>query len=199
MDGGSRPSAERSRYRPARVRVVDHDSSWTERYAAEARLLIDTLGSHLAAIEHVGSTSVPGMPAKPIIDILAAVRTYDRFDVVVRRLAQIGYLYTPEAEADDPGRRVFRKGAQDMGRLRTHHLHITEVNSHYWQRIVAFRDHLRHHSDDATAYAQLKRDLAVRLADDSRGYTAAKQQFVTAIERRAGVPSLPSSKTGTPG
>lgn len=185
---GTRHADGASGYRPARVRLVDCDVGWPARYADEARLLTNTLGSYVLAIEHVGSTSVPGMGAKPTIDILAAVPIWDGFAVVVQRLAEIGYLYTPEAEVDDPGRRIFRKGPEDMGRLRTHHLHLTLVGSPYQQRIIAFRDHLRHHPDDAAAYARLKGELAATHADDSRGYTAGKHQFVTAIEHSAGIP-----------
>ncbi|WP_446217600.1 GrpB family protein [Micromonospora sp. IBHARD004] len=160
------------------------------RYAEEAELLVHTLRHHLVAVEHVGSTSIPGLAAKPVIDILAAVRNFDGFPQVVERLQGIGYIYTPESEADDPRRRVFRKGPEDITCLRTHHLHITEHGSHYWRRLVAFRDHLRSHPEDAGSYLILKRDLAARHAADPGRYTSDKREFVSEIEKRAGVPAV---------
>lgn len=92
-------------------------------YEDEAAQIRDAVGDDLVDIEHVGSTAIPRMPAKPIIDILASVSTWHRFAAIVQRLAAIGYLYTPESEADDPARKVFRKGPSDMASMRTHHLH----------------------------------------------------------------------------
>ncbi len=179
--------ADGSGYRPANVRVDDYDPNWARQYTEEAHLLEETLGPHVVAVDHIGNTSISGMPSKPIIDILASVTTYDEFDLVVQRLATIGYLHTPESEADDPARRVFRKGPEDMNRRRTHHLHMTEINGYYSRRIIAFRNYLQCHPDDARAYAQLKRELAVKYENDSHGYTAAKSRFVTDIEHKAGV------------
>jgi GrpB-like predicted nucleotidyltransferase (UPF0157 family) len=116
-------------YRSARVHVQAYDPSWPEHYAEEAELLTRTLADSLLAVEHVGSTAVPGLAAKPVIDILAAVRDLNGFPVLVERLKETGYTYTPESEADDPSRRVFRKGPEDLTRLRTHHLHVTEQGS----------------------------------------------------------------------
>ncbi|WP_234040571.1 GrpB family protein [Micromonospora coerulea] len=174
-------------YRAAPVRLHRYDPAWPVRYAEEAELLIHTLRDCLVAVEHVGSTSVPGLAAKPVIDILAAVRDFDGFSELVERLRGIGYTYTPESEADDPSRRVFRKGPEDLTRLRTHHLHITERDSHYWRRLIAFRDYLRSHPADADSYLALKRDLAARHAADSGCYTRDKRAFVREIERRAGI------------
>ena len=169
-------------YRPARVHLVEYDDGWPERYRIEASRIAGALGPDLVAIEHVGSTAVPGMPAKPVIDILAAVAPWTAFDAMVSSLRDLGYVYTPESEADDPGRRVFRKGPEDMSQLRTHHLHVTDAGSDYWMRIVAFRDRLRNAPEDAAAYARLKRRLATRFEHDSRGYTAGKSDFVRSRE-----------------
>ena len=170
-------------YRPARVVVEEYDERWPSLYAEEAARIMRAIGDDLVAIEHIGSTAVPGMTSKPIIDILTAVSTWDRFDQMIRALQAIGYLYTPESEADDPARRVFRKGPEDMTLPRTHHLHVTDPDSAYWRRIIGFRDHLRRHPADAAAYGELKFTLARRFEHDSRGYTDAKHEFVTSIER----------------
>lgn len=171
-------------YRSAAVTQVDYDDAWPARYETEARIVSDAIGPDLVTIEHVGSTAVPDLSAKPIIDLLAAVSSWGRFDEIVATLARADYLYTPHSERDDPGRRVFRKPS-DMSQSRTHHLHVTEVDSDYWIRIVAFRDHLRSHDDDAIAYSELKRRLAVEFMNDSESYTRGKADFVKAIERKA--------------
>ncbi len=173
-------------YRPASVHLDAYNDAWPDMYRAEADRVTAALRSDLVAIEHVGSTAVPGLPAKPILDILAAVSTWDRFEEVVSRLGEIGYLYTPESEADDPGRRVFRKGPRDMSLMRTHHLHVTAPDSPYWRRIVAFRDQLREDAAYAAEYAALKRRLAGDFSTDSRGYTRAKTQFVKRMEAKRG-------------
>jgi GrpB-like predicted nucleotidyltransferase (UPF0157 family) len=168
------------------VRVVEYDPEWPRRFAQEEALLGSVLGDDVV-IEHIGSTAVPGLSAKPIIDVMAGVRGWDGFDVMVERLAAVGYRYTPEAEEDDPSRRVFRKGPPDLRLMRTHHLHVTERGCFYWRRMVTFRDRLREHPEEAAAYVDLKRDLATRFESEPRRYTAAKHGFVTEIERRAGV------------
>ncbi|MFR9780588.1 GrpB family protein [Micromonospora sp. MS34] len=174
-------------YRVAAVRISDYDPAWPQRYAAESARITEVLTPRLVAIEHVGSTAVPGMAAKPIIDMLVAVPTYDDFPDVVRRLHRIGYRYTPESETSDPDRRVFRKGPDDITRMRSHHLHLTAEGSRYWRRLIAFRDHLRRHPAEADAYVRLKRALAARYADDSARYTDGKHGFVVAAQRQAGV------------
>lgn len=156
-------------------------------YAEEAGQIAEAFGDHLVAIEHVGSTAIPGMPAKPIIDILVAVTTWDRLDEMVPRLGNFGYVYTPESEDEDPDRRVFRKGPADMSLLRTHHLHVTEPHSLYWKRIIAFREQLRSDPADAAAYVELKRSLATSFERDSRSYTSGKNDFVKAMEHKRGV------------
>lgn len=163
---------------------MPYDPAWPQRFADEARRLRQALGTALLGLEHIGSTAVPGLEAKPIIDILAATDPDADFDTIRRSLDTVGYLYTPKSSAPA---RIFRKGPADMDRLRTHHLHLTEPGGPYWRRILAFRDHLRRHPDDAAAYAELKGELAERFTDDRRSYVAGKHAFVTAIEYKAGI------------
>ena len=108
--------------------------------------------------------------------------TYEPFDELSRALAVVGYEYTPHSEADDPDRRVSRKRTRARRLARTHDLHVTEAGSHYWERIVAFRDYLRSHPESALEYEALKRRLATQYSNDPRRYTAEKGEFVTAIE-----------------
>lgn len=145
-----------------RMHLESYRGRWPSQFAEEADRLRPAIGPTLLALEHVGSTAVPGLAAKPIIDILAGVSSWDGFEQMVEDLGAIGYVYTPHSEKDDPGRRVFRKGPEDLSLLRTHNLHVTEFGSYYWTRLLAFRDHLRHHAEDAAAYERLKEDLVVR-------------------------------------
>jgi GrpB-like predicted nucleotidyltransferase (UPF0157 family) len=176
-------------YRPARVQLERYDDRWPLAYAREADRIREVIGDHLVELEHVGSTAIAGMLAKPTIDILASVASWDRFGALIVELRSIGYVYTPESETEDPGRRVFRKGPVDMSLPRTHHLHVTELDSWYWRRLIAFRDHLRVDAADAAAYIELKRALARSYANDSRAYTRGKTEFVQAIERKRGATS----------
>lgn len=187
---GYRPSG----YRPAKFSVVAYDPAWPGLFADEAQQLREALGPAVLAIEHVGSTAVPGLAAKPIIDILAAIAPTANARWVKTRLESIGYLHTPESSAPA---RIFRKGPADMAQLRTHHLHLSDLDGHYWRRIIAFRDHLRQHPDDAVAYAELKRDLSARFADDRPSFTRGKHVFVASIEQRAGIDHGPCDTCGS--
>jgi GrpB-like predicted nucleotidyltransferase (UPF0157 family) len=174
-------------YLPADVEVADYDPSWSTSYAEEAALLVQVFGSDLLKIEHVGSTSVPGVAAKPVIDMLGDIDEHVPFATVVDRLSSAGYLYTPEIQDRDLGRRVFRKGPTDMAKRRTHHLHVSDSNGRYWRRMVAFRDYLRIHPDEALRYVALKRNLAQQFTSDPDRYTAAKANYVQDVVERAGV------------
>lgn len=171
-------------YRPAKVEVVDHRPEWPAAFTREESSVRSALGTLIVAIEHIGSTAVPGLAAKPIIDILVGVASWERFETITRRLRALGYVYTPESEADDPSRRVFRKGEADFSLPRTHHLHLTELSGAYWNRMIAFRDHLRTNPLDAIAYERLKHELAQLHPTDPRQYSRGKTHFVTSVEAR---------------
>ncbi len=162
---------------PDPVIIVDHDPRWAELYEEERRLISGAIGPWLAGIEHIGSTSVPGLAAKPIIDTMVGVRTLDDACYCIEPLAAVGYVYKPELEAVMPERRYFNKGPQSNHR----HLHMVEVGSPFWQEILLFRDYLRTHPETAAAYAALKRDLAARFDRDREGYTDAKTEFIQSV------------------
>jgi GrpB-like predicted nucleotidyltransferase (UPF0157 family) len=136
-------------------------------------------------IEHFGSTAVPGLAAKPIIDILIAVMSLARAKAtLVEPITSLGYVYWAENPKTD--RMFFVKGMPPYGERRTHHVHITEPDGEMWRRRLAFRDYLRARPDEARRYEALKRDLAVRYPTDREGYTNAKTEFVEAVYRRMG-------------
>jgi GrpB-like predicted nucleotidyltransferase (UPF0157 family) len=162
------------------VVIVDYNPAWPQMYAEERALIVSAMGPWLLDIEHGGSTSVPGLAAKPIIDIIVGVRRLDDAMECVKSLAAVGYEYKPD---DDliAERRYFNKGPQERHR----HLHVVELGGDFWRRHLAFRDYLRTHPDTAQQYAALKRELAHRFADDSVAYTGAKTEFIRSVEALA--------------
>lgn len=173
----------------AAPRVVPYDPAWAAVFAAEAALLGIALAGVPHRVGHIGSTAVPGMPAKPVVDVMVGLpddATLDgRFAHVRTALEGLGYLWDPRALADDPGRHVFRKGPADPTQLRTHHLHLTTEGSAYWRRIIAFRDRLRADPAAAAEYAAVKHWLLQTCGGDSRAYTRGKTDVVRRLETPA--------------
>lgn len=171
----------------AAPRVCPYDPAWQQLYADEAARLTRVLVFVAPRIEHVGSTAVPGLRAKPVIDIMVGVRDCDRFDDLRRGLEKCGYVWDRGARRDDPGRHVFRKGPADVKQLRSHHLHLTVFDGDYWRRLLAFRDQLRGDDMAAAEYAAVKTRLITTCGGDSRAYTQGKRDIVKRIERAAGL------------
>ena len=162
------------------VQVVPYDPSWPSRYRREAALLREALGDCLVEIHHIGSTSVPGLWAKPIIDILPVVTAVEEADRRRAALEALGYEYL--GEFGIPGRRYLRKG----GDHRTHQVHLFGRESRdEIRRHLAVPAYLRCHPDAARDYAQLKYRLARRFPRDIDGYCDGKDAFVKALERAA--------------
>jgi GrpB-like predicted nucleotidyltransferase (UPF0157 family) len=169
------------------VRIVPYDPAWPARFETERERLRGVFDpAQVIGIEHFGSTAVPGLAAKPIIDILIAVRSLARAKAtMIEPIKTLGYAYW--AENPKPDRMFFVKGMPPYGERRTHHIHITEPEGEMWRRRLAFRDHLRAYPDVARRYEALKRDLADRYGLDRDGYSDAKTDFVEAIYREIGV------------
>ncbi len=163
-----------------KVEVVPYDPAWPRLYQAEAASLAALLGDELVEIHHIGSTSVPGLLAKPIVDILPVVRDIERVDGYNDLLLALGY--TPKGENGIPGRRFFTK---DVAGVRRAHVHAFAAGHPEIARHLDFAAYLRAHPADAQAYADLKRDLALRFRNDTVGYTDAKSAFIRAIDARA--------------
>lgn len=158
--------------------VAPYNAVWTARFRIESRLLHVALSDLAPAIEHIGSTSVPGLAAKPIIDMLVGVRSLADFEARADRLAAYGYEYIPEYERALPDRRFFKRV---VGGVRTHHVHVVEQYGLYWKRYLKFRDHLRADTRLAVRYAEVKRRLAARYRFDRDAYTNGKTGFVEAV------------------
>jgi GrpB-like predicted nucleotidyltransferase (UPF0157 family) len=158
------------------VRVVPYDPAWAELFEVERENIDAALRAHgvAAAIEHIGSTSVPGLSAKPILDTLVGVDDATRFDAGIAALESAGYSY--RGEQGIPGRHFFRRGVP-----RQYHIHLTVRGGDVWRDYLVFRDHLRAHPDEAKAYADLKHSLAQRYPRDRESYIEGKTEFVRRI------------------
>jgi GrpB-like predicted nucleotidyltransferase (UPF0157 family) len=167
---------------PERVIIVEYNPQWPLLYEEERARILGKAGDALVAIEHMGSTAVPGLGAKPIIDIMAAVRDLADAQRCIGPLQSIGYEYVPEYEGELPERRYFRKGPPES---RTHHLHVVEPTSDFWERHLLFRDFLRQHPEKADEYYRLKRELADHYGQNRVGYTEAKTPFIRSVEEMA--------------
>lgn len=163
-----------------KVVIASYNPQWPALYEAEKERILGAIGQVVVAIEHVGSTAVPGLGAKPIIDIMAGVRELAAAEACIPRLEGIGYEYVPEYEVAMPERRYFRKGVKHG---RTHHLHMVESTSTFWERHLLFRDYLRAHPETARQYQAEKRRFAKVV--DKMDYTEAKTPFIEDVLAKA--------------
>jgi tRNA threonylcarbamoyladenosine biosynthesis protein TsaE len=160
------------------ARLAEHDPAWAELFAAEAERIAEALGELLVEIEHVGSTSVPGLPAKPTVDVAAGATMLELPSDAVRRLSDLGY--EDVGIESRPGERRFRKGQSFPRQLI---LHVVEWGGPMWHDYLAFRDELRSEPALARDYAELKRSLLAELGDWYRGEH--KDAFIQAVLARA--------------
>ena len=162
------------------VRIEPYDPDWPERFEQERAALKDLLGTDITGgIHHIGSTSVPGLGAKPIIDILVGLKDLETARSYIEPLKTLNYMYTP-----------YRAGTEvwfckPHPARRTHHLHLVPAGSERLRADLAFRDYLRLHPEVAEEYLTLKRRLAAEFGPDREAYTQAKAEFVRSIVDRS--------------
>lgn len=163
------------------VDLVPYDHRWPQRFARTARELGEVLSG--ARIEHVGSTSIPGMPSKDTIDTAVGVDDVDGalFPAVLSRLAERGFMHRPESFAENPDHAFF---VRIVGDHRMDHVHIMREGSPTFHDRILLRDHLRAHPEAAAEYRRIKQDLAVRFADHRAEYVGQKALYVDALMRR---------------
>ena len=166
------------------VEIVDYDPRWPLLFEEEAHRLREVLDpSLIVGLAHFGSTAIPGLSAKPIIDILIAVRSLAVAQATfVDALRKLDYVYWADNPKKD--RMFFVKGMPPFGTRRSHHVHVTEPDGEMWQRL-AFRDYLRAHPEEAQTYERLKRRLAAEHRADREAYTDAKSVYVDSVMRKA--------------
>jgi GrpB-like predicted nucleotidyltransferase (UPF0157 family) len=159
------------------VKVVPYDSRWPSLFAAEAKRIVDAVSAaelRELTLEHVGSTAVPGLAAKPILDVAAGYGPGTGPLAYVAVFEALGYVY--RGDRGLPGREFFRLGA-----LRSHHLHLVALDGTHWARLLRFRDALRGDSVLRDRYAALKQSLALRYPRDREAYMLGKSEFVEAF------------------
>ena len=152
--------------------IREYDPAWQRLFERLRQRLLFVLGGLAVAVEHVGSTAVPGLAAKPVVDIDAMVASAEDVSLAIERLERAGYRH--EGDLGIPGREAFEPPA-DAPR---HHLYVLAADSEQLRRHLAFRDYLRAHPEEASTYAALKREAARRFGADRRAYTDAKKGFV---------------------
>jgi len=165
------------------VIVVEYDPVWPSLFEEEKARLLAVVGDHIEDIQHIGSTAVPGLGAKPIIDIQMSLGDLALVEKCVGPLESIGYEYLGEYGV--PGRHFFHKPARKPFAERTHHLQIVEKGGEEWRKVLLLRDCLRAHPEVAQQYHLLKRALASQFGTDRVGYTEAKTAFVRSVLEKA--------------
>jgi GrpB-like predicted nucleotidyltransferase (UPF0157 family) len=159
--------------------IADYDSTWPSRFQHEQQRIRQALGSRARRIEHFGSTAVPGLAAKPIIDILVTVEDPEDESTLLPALESAGY----ELRVREPGHRMFRTPSRDV------QVHVWAEGDPEVDRCLAFRDRLRTSPEDRDEYERLKRDLATREWGDMNEYADAKTELIAVIVTRAASPT----------
>ncbi|MDM5189807.1 GrpB family protein [Bacillus sp. DX4.1] len=162
-----------------KIEVVPYENHWTEKFHQEAKRLKEAL-PELVKVHHIGSTSVPGLAAKPIVDMIMEVKQIERVDQWSEHFRELGYI--PKGENGISGRRFFIHGTEEK---RSYHLHVFATGNPEIVRHLAFRDYMMAHCEEVEAYATLKRELAERFTYDAEQYVEGKDEFVRNIDEKA--------------
>lgn len=184
-----------------KIEIVPCTPEWKAKFENEKKNLSEVLKEFNPVIEHIGSTSVEGLGAKPIVDIQIGVLKHDELDKLIDPLISAGYIYVKKYEDVLPDRRYFIKVNNSSNEklltyedeldrekfLHLFHIHAVEINTPWWERHIAFRDYLRIHSEDRDRYYELKLKLAGKSWNDVNDYADAKTDFVKSIEAKAGI------------
>ncbi|MCW6036785.1 GrpB family protein [Spirulina subsalsa FACHB-351] len=164
-----------------KVEVVAYNPQWGEMFVAEAEHIASVLGANVVAIHHIGSTAIPSIHAKPIIDLLVEVQDIGQVDEYNGAMERLGYQVM--GEFGIVTRRYFRK--ENSEGVRTHHVHIFPAGSEQVQRHLMFRDYLINHPKDAQFYSKLKQDLAQQYPTDIEKYMDGKDGLIKILEQKA--------------
>jgi GrpB-like predicted nucleotidyltransferase (UPF0157 family) len=170
------PLADRAIREP--IELAPYDPAWPQAFCEERDRLLSVFPTMLLAIEHIGSTAVPGMPAKPIVDILAGLESMSVADALFEPILANGYTTSRAFNEMLPDRRWFMRVT---GGKRSHHLHVVQFEGLVWRRHLLFRHRLRAAPTVADDYARLKTNLAVQYRHDREAYTEAKSAFVASV------------------
>jgi GrpB-like predicted nucleotidyltransferase (UPF0157 family) len=174
--GENHDNAEKKQVRV--IEVVPYDPKWKDDYLKESEIIKGIMKDEIIETYHIGSTSIPGIAAKPVIDILVEVGDINNIDSYNRDMEKLGYI--AKGEYGIQGRRFFMKGLYN----RTHHVHIFQTGNPEISRHINFRDYMIQHSDEARKYGDLKKELAVKFRYDIDGYCKGKDAFIKDIDRK---------------
>lgn len=158
------------------VKIVPYNPHWPEVFQKEYTKLKFEVNDDTIIIEHIGSTSVPYLCAKPVIDIMIGIERIEDFEKLIKPLNALGYEYKPEVEDTIPERRYFEKPG--------FHIHMVEKNSDFWKKHIFFREYLRNYPDVRDEYCKLKLDLARKYQFQRKEYTKSKEPFIKRILRK---------------
>ena len=182
--GHAGSATDHATQQPTPIVVVPYDPDWPRQFEAVAAELREALGDLLVGVEHMGSTSIPGLAANPIIDVMGFVPNFEAGSGAIEPLVARGF--ESMGEFGIPGRHFFSRAQKGA---RTHHLHIFSAHEgpsgDQLRHELVFRDFLRAHPDVAAVYGVLKIQLATRFRDDRTAYTEAKTEFITSVLARA--------------
>ncbi len=163
------------------VKLENYNEKWKDIFEEESKLISSKINKFLIGIQHIGSTAIPGIAAKPIIDIAVAIDSLSNVEKIIKLLHELGFQY--RGEQGIPGRHLFVKGDEEN---RTHHLHVVENDHHEWKTHILFRDYLKSNSKVAKEYSNLKIELAKKYEFDREKYTEGKSEFIQKIIEKAG-------------
>jgi GrpB-like predicted nucleotidyltransferase (UPF0157 family) len=171
------------KYGAGSIVVSDYDPNWPMLFEQESTRIKKAFGSFALTIEHMGSTAVPGLASKPIIDLLVGAPSLkEAKQRCIGPIEKLGYIYLPEYASWMPDELFFRKGPPGPW---THHVHLMEPSNPRWEAFLVFRDYLRAHPEAAYAYANIKRTLAASSIDDIEAYRTGKNIFVQETTAKA--------------
>lgn len=162
------------------VELRQHDNSWSDLFEQEKQLLLNVFPNQVVEISHGGSTAIPGIPAKPIIDMFMAIPDLANAEHYRQKLEGLGYHYRGEEGA--PGRILYAKGDEDK---RTHHLNLVEKGNEQWDNHILLREYYLAHPEVAQQYADLKQSLALQYPNDRGAYGAGKKDFISNVLNKA--------------
>lgn len=165
-----------------RISIEKYNPQWKDKFESEKQLLLKKLGTSDIDIEHIGSTAIDGLSAKPIIDIMIGLKDFNLADLLIEKLENIEYQYISKYNEIISERRFYIK---ERNGIRTHHLHMVERGKEFWIRHINFRDYLRNNKADRDEYNRLKIALSKRDWNNRDEYANAKSDFVRLIEKKA--------------
>ncbi len=161
--------------------IIDpYNPNWKIDFFRESEMLQEAIDEINVSIEHIGSTSVEGLGAKPVIDIMVGLEDFRTADNYIKAIETLGYKYISEYENVMPYRRFFTKNSNGN---RTHHIHIVEIDTEFWNRHLKFRNQLRNNTKLRDEYHKLKLELAKKEWEDGNKYATAKSDFIKEVER----------------